>query len=247
MTITEKTVSEIATENPHSVRVFETLGIDYCCGGKRTLSDACAGLNVPMERVLELLATVGQEAGDAESIGWNKAALSDLIAHIVTKHHGFVRQETPRLDALLTKVVSRHGTTHPEVRQIASLFEAVSQEMSTHMLKEEQVLFPHIERMELAARDHKQPPAAFFGSVKRPVANMVADHDDAGAVLAQMRELSTGYAPPSDACPTFRALYQGLEDYEHDLHRHVHLENNILFPRAIAMEREEASGTSCDC
>ena len=133
-------------------------------------------------------------------------------------------------------MLARHGATHPEIAQIEELFAAVGQELSTHMLKEEQVLFPHIERMEEALRAERQAPPAFFGTVRRPIANMVAEHDDAGALLARMRELSNGYTAPAGACPTFLALYTGLEEFERDLHHHVHLENNILFPRAIAME-----------
>ena len=154
-------------------------------------------------------------------------------------HHGYVRRETPRISALLTKVISRHGGSHPEVKQIEELFTAVSQELSTHMLKEEQVLFPYIARMEAAFLDGQHLPPAFFGSLTKPIANMLADHDDAGAVLSRMRDLSSGYEPPADSCPTFRALYQGLLEFERDLHQHVHLENNILFARATAMESSE--------
>jgi len=235
--ITEKTVREIAVECPATVRVFETLGIDYCCGGRKSLRDACSSADVPLERVAELLAGAAKikEAGDDTL--WGTAWLDTLTAHIIGKHHGYVRQEVPRLKALLAKVMDRHGVNHPEVRQIDSLFAAIAQELATHMLKEEQVLFPHIDRLAAACRGHLEPPPAFFGTVERPIANMVADHDDAGAVLAEMRRLSNGYAAPEGACPTFRALYDGLEGFERDLHQHIHLENNILFPRAIELER----------
>lgn len=236
-TTTEKTVREIAIENPATIRVFETLGIDYCCGGKRSLSDACAHAQVPMERVLELLAGAGKHEDFEDAAGWDDARLASLTRHIVATHHDFVRNEIPRLQALLTRVINRHGDTHPEVAQIEELFLAVSQELSTHMMKEEQVLFPYIERMEAAVLAGQRRPPAFFGSVTGPISSMVADHDDAGALLIRIRSLSSDYTPPEGACPTYRGLYQGLLEFERDLHHHVHLENNILFPRAIEMER----------
>ncbi len=232
----EKTIREIAIENPSSVRVFETLGIDYCCGGKRTLNDACIRANVQLESVLDLVAKAGQHQ-PAEGAGvWNEARLSVLTDHIVKAHHDYVRRETPRITALLVTVIGRHGNARPEIRQIEELFTALSQELFTHMLKEEQVLFPYIAKMESAFLDGQSLLPAFFGSVTKPIANMLADHDDAGALLSRMHELSNGYEPPAGSCPTFRALYQGLQEFERDLHLHVHLENNILFTRAIEME-----------
>ncbi len=159
------------------------------------------------------------------------------MAHIVGEHHGYVRRETPRIAALLIKVVAKHGPAHPEVTEIEPLFVAIGQELSIHMMKEEQVLFPYVERMEQAVLAGETAPAAFFGTVKRPIANMVAEHDDAGALLSRIRALSNEFAAPAGACPTFVALYRALEEFERDLHHHVHLENNILFPRAIEMEQ----------
>jgi regulator of cell morphogenesis and NO signaling len=239
-TITEKTVREIALENPSSIRVFESLGIDYCCGGKRPLSDACSHANVDYDRVLELLETAKLDVQAPDTGGWKARPLAEIIAHIVAKHHGYVRQETPRIQGLLTKVLGKHGPAHPELAQIDELFSAISQELSTHMLKEEQVLFPYVEQMEAALLAGQPVPVAFFGTVKRPIANMVAEHDDAGALLAKIRSLSNGYTPHPGACPTFLGLYQGLEQFERDLHHHVHLENNILFPRAVEMEQSQA-------
>ena len=232
----DKTVREIAIENPSSVRVFETLGIDYCCGGKRSLNDACTRANVPLESVLNLLAEAKQDHPAKDAGVWNEARLSVLADHIVQAHHGYVRRETPRIAALLVKVIGRHGGSRPEVKHIEELFTAVSQELFPHMLKEEQVLFPYIAKMESAILDGQPLPPAFFGSVTKPIANMLADHDDAGALVSLMRELSNGYEPPAGSCPTFRALYQGLQEFERDLHQHVHLENNILFTRAVELE-----------
>ena len=237
MELIDKTVGEIAAECPASARVFEDLGIDYCCGGKKSLRNACSSGAIPAERVLELLENAARTPVKEEDASWNAAPLSALILHIVGKHHGYVRREIPRIETLLGKVVARHGAGHPEVIEINDCFATVAQELSTHLLKEEQVLFPYIERMEEAVAERVALPPAFFGTVERPIANMVADHDDAGAVLARMRQLADGYTAPEGACPTFRALYQGLAEFEKDLHQHIHLENNILFPRAIEMER----------
>lgn len=239
----EKTVREIAIENPSSVRVFETFGIDYCCGGKRSLNDACTRADVPLESVLDLLAKARPDQPTEDARVWNESRLSVLADYIVQAHHGYVRRETPRIAALLVKVIGRHGNSRPEIKQIEELFTAVSQELFTHMLKEEQVLFPYIARMESAFLDGQPLPPAFFGSVTKPIANMLADHDDAGALLSRMRALSNGYEPPAGSCPTFGALYQGLREFERDLHRHVHLENNILFTRAVEMETRATEPT----
>jgi len=236
--VIEKTVREIALENPSSIRVFEALGIDYCCGGKRSLTDACSRADIDIDKALAMLAQADHDNFKGDSGDWVIKPLSELIGHIETQHHGFVRRETPRLVGLLVKVHTKHGAAHPEIAQVEQLFYAMGQELSTHMLKEEQVLFPHIERLEKAIETGIPAPTAFFGSVARPIAHMTADHDDAGAILSQIRELTNQYAPPPGACPTFVALYRGLEEFEQDLHQHVHLENNILFPRAIELERK---------
>lgn len=241
----EKTVREIALEKPASVRVFESLGIDYCCGGKRSLREACLTANVTEERVLELLAQAapGSEE-DAEQ--WSHASFADLTAHIVSRHHEFVRRETPRLLALSEKVAVRHAKAHPELIALSDLFSAMARELSTHMLKEEQVLFPYLNSMEAAVVGGKPAPPAFFGSVRNPIAHMLADHDDAGTLLAQMSDLSGHYRAPADACPSYIALYHGFEEFERDLHQHIHLENNILFPQALEMEKASTSRAGDD-
>lgn len=236
-TISEKTVREIAIENPASMRVFESLGIDYCCGGKTPLSEACSRARIELDRVLELLTAADRVFPGPEEADWRGKPLGGLIAYIVGKHHALVRQETPRIASLLLKVAAKHGPAHPEIMQIEVLFTAIGQELSSHMRKEEQVLFPYIERMEEAASNGIPAPAACFASVQMPIANMVSEHDDAGGLLRNIRGLLNGYTAPSEACPTFLALYRGLEEFERDLHQHIHLENNILFPGAIELEQ----------
>jgi len=235
---TEKTVRDLVLENPAATRVLEKLGIDYCCGGDRTLDEACRAANLPMDQVLNSLAgakdapeTSGQDRD------WQREPLKNLIAHIIGTHHKFVREETARLAPLLEKVRSVHGKNHPELGQIQATFAALSQELTMHMMKEERILFPYIVRMEesVLQKQPLQPPP--FGTVENPVAMMIHEHDSAGAALRSMRQASGGYAPPPDACISYQTLYRALAEFEADLHQHIHLENNILFPRAVEMER----------
>ena len=225
----EQTVREIALANPATTRVFEQLGIDYCCGGNLPLSTACARANVSLEGVLGSLETCH---GAPEMNVPNDAALGDLTRHIIDRHHGYVRRESPRIHALLDKVCQKHGGSHGELLEIRTLFTGLDAELSQHMAKEERILFPYI-----GALAGPAAPAGCFGSVENPIAAMVADHEDAGGILSEIRALTNQYTVPDGACPTFRALYGALEEFERDLHWHVHLENNILFPRAISAER----------
>jgi regulator of cell morphogenesis and NO signaling len=235
-TAAETIVRKIALDNPASVRVFESLGIDYCCGGNLPLKDACLRANVSPDTVLKLLEDL-DAARQGTPDEWIDVPFAELTGHIVSRHHGYVRSEGPRLLALTGKVTSKHGAGHPELAEIGAIFAAVFQKLSIHMLKEEQVLFPFLNSMDAAHRSGQPLPAAFFGSVRNPIASMLTDHNDAGESVAGISTLSGGYRTPPDACPSYTALYSGLAEFERDLHRHVHLENNILFPRALEMEQ----------
>ena len=232
-----QTVREIAINYPQAVSVFEKLRIDYCCGGKRPLKDACERANVPVGKVMEQVAALETNDVSPEEQRWTEASLADLMAHIVDRHHRYVRDEAPRLEALLQKVVSRHGEAHPELGAVQETFGALAEELFAHMMKEERVLFPFVEQMEVASRTGGSGPVGCFPTVEFPIARMLGEHDDAGALLSQIRDLSSGFQPPDGACPSYHGLYQALEEFERDLHHHVHLENNILFPRAVEMER----------
>jgi regulator of cell morphogenesis and NO signaling len=233
----EKTVRELALENPAAPRVFEKLGIDYCCGGNQPLSEACRVANLPLDDVLDALEMAGETARSAQKDrNWVREPLSELILHINSTHHKYTREELARLAPLLDKVCSVHGKNHPELLIIRKTFLALAQELTTHMMKEEMILFPYVIRMEEAAIANEPALPAPFGTVQNPVTMMEQEHESAGSALRAMRQASSGYSAPPEACVSYQALYRALAEFEADLHQHIHLENNILFPRAIAME-----------
>jgi regulator of cell morphogenesis and NO signaling len=238
-TATSKTVGEIAAEMPNATREFEKLGIDYCCGGSRTLGEACAEAKISVEEALERLRESMTVPTPGSSRDWQKGLLADLIAYIQNTHHVFVRSECPRIQALCAKVVSVHGNTHPELLEVQEKFSQLAEELSMHMMKEEQVLFPHVVRMEECALAGEPAPPAMFGTVVNPVRMMMQEHDGAGDALRALRSFTSDYAVPNDVCISYRTLYEALRGFETDLHQHIHLENNILFPRAVAMEAKQ--------
>ena len=232
-----RTVRELASATPGAARVFEKFGIDYCCGGERSLAQACSAAKVNLQEVAEALEKPQTQSGDRD---WQKATLAELAEHIVAKHHEYVRQEIQRLIPLSAKVAGVHGKNHPEVEQIQSSFQSLAEELTTHLMKEERMLFPYIAQLELAAKSGNRLAASPFGTVKNPVRMMMMEHDSAGEVLRKMREVSKDYNLPADACMSFQMLYRALEEFEADLHQHIHLENNILFPRAVELEAKAA-------
>lgn len=235
---TEKTVRELVLESPAATRVFEKLGIDYCCGGNQSLEKACHAANLSMDKVLDSLEEAEQATRVNQKVrDWQKEPLADLVAHINGTHHKYTREELARLGPLFDKVCSVHGKNHPELLQMRAVFGGLTHELTMHMMKEEMVLFPYIVRLEEGVIEHQSVLPAPFGSVQNPISMMEHDHDSAGSDLRAMRETSQGYAAPADACVSYQTLYKALADFEADLHQHIHLENNILFPRAIAMEQ----------
>jgi len=228
-----KTVKELAVQMPGAARVFEKFGIDYCCGGNVPLSEACEKGGVCLEEALSSLENAQREPAPASD--WGQAPLAALAQHIVEKHHSFTVAETTRLEALFVKVCAAHFETHPELRGMQVKFTEMANELRTHMMKEENILFPYLAAMERAVIEKKPVPRAMFGSVENPVRTMMKEHDSAGEALRALRKASHGYAAPEDACVSYRELYKSLEAFEADMHTHVHLENNILFPRALEM------------
>ena len=235
-----KTVRELAVEIPNATRIFEQFGIDYCCGGKKPLDEACRAANLSSADVVAALEAASRER---RSYDLPSGSLAELIDHIVTTHHKFTREEIARLRKLLEKVCSVHGQNHPELRAIQGTFHDLSQELTTHLMKEENVLFPYIIRMEEAVTQHDPILPPPFGTVQHPIRMMTQEHDGAGDALRSIRSASHNFTTPVDACISYQTLYKALEAFEIDLHQHIHLENNMLFPRAIAMEEQTLAAT----
>lgn len=229
-----KTVRDFVLENPAATRIFEQLGIDYCCGGQKPLDEACSAAHVSIDDVLASLQAANSNAGAGRD--WQTAPLSELIDHITRTHHAFVRSEAPRILALLDKVCAKHGENHPELRQLRDIFSALAEELTSHLMKEEQILFPYLVQFEATSSSGAPAPHSCFGTVQNPIRMMMFEHDNAGGALREMRKLTSDYAVPADACISYRTLYEALKGFEADLHQHIHLENNVLFPRAIALE-----------
>jgi len=236
MSFTSETkVKDIALSNPAATQILEDAGLDYCCGGGKSLHEACLHADVPAEEILNRLRENSRDItpGDAN---WTLAPLSDLTRHIRERHHRYVREAIVRVQTLLEKVGAKHGENHPEITDIQRLFTEVGREMIMHMRKEEQILFPYIDALERAANAHGSVEPPFFQTVRNPIHAMMKEHDAAGELVKQIRKASSEYTAPADACTSYEALYQDLREFEADLHQHVHLENNILFPRAVEME-----------
>jgi len=231
--IVETPVRDLVLETPARARVFERLGIDYCCGGRQTLRDACQAANRSIGEVTAELERVESSAAETD---WRNASLADLAQHIVDKHHSFTQAEINRLTNLIVKVVVAHGASRPELARLQTIFAGLGEELTEHMRKEETLLFPYISELEEAARTGHRPPEPMFGTVQNPIAAMTMDHEASAQALEKMREMTDGYAVPKGACASYRALYQALPALAADLHQHIHLENNILFPRAIELE-----------
>lgn len=234
----EKTVRELATENLAATRVFEKFGIDYCCWGGQSIEQACRTANVRVDEVMKSIEAAARSApASPEDRLWQSESLADLIAYIKNRHHKYTREEIARLNPLFDKVCSVHEKRHPELLRMRDVFGGLAEELTGHMMKEEMVLFPYVIRLENAGTQKELVPSAPFGTVRNPVAMMVHEHDSAGEALRALRNASRGYAPPVDACLSFKTLFNALTVFEADLHQHIHLENNILFPRAIEMEK----------
>lgn len=226
------TVGEWVVERPARSRIFERLGIDYCCGGKQPLEQACRQKGLDTNQVIEQLTREGTEA-DTGQPDWSQAPLSELADHIVATHHAYLKSELPRLQAIVQKVASVHGERHPEMADVRGVFQGLKDELESHLMKEEQVLFPMVRQLEQAT----QQPSFHCGSIANPIRVMEHEHDGAGNALVALRELTRDYATPADACNTWRAMADGLRQLEEDLHVHIHKENNILFPRALRLEQ----------
>ncbi len=231
----EMTLAQIVTNNYKAARIFEKYDLDFCCKGNKPLRQACSekGLN-PSEINKELLNVEASASGmDSRFNSWE---LDFLVDYIINMHHRYVRDTIPVISAHSQKVLAAHGKNHPELSEIAEIFTAVYKDLRQHLIKEEEILFPHIKKLVKVKNKSMKYEAPYFGKIANPIKMMEAEHETAGDGLFEIRRLASNYVIPVDACNTFAVYFKELKEFEEDLHKHVHLENNILFPRSIELE-----------
>jgi regulator of cell morphogenesis and NO signaling len=227
------TIGEIVATDFRTAAVFDLFGIDFCCGGKRTFDEACRCAAVNPAEVQSALDALGPSADVEKDV--TEQRLDRLIDHITSTHHAYVRTAVPTIRAYLAKLIDVHGARHPELRRVAVCFDVLSTDLAQHLLKEEQVLFPYVRELYATTGGERHYPSP-FGTVENPIRMMEREHQKAGEQLRVIRELTHGYTAPDDGCTTYAVCMAELHRFERDLHRHVHLENSVLFPRAIVLE-----------
>ena len=233
-------VGQIVADNYQAAALFSKYGIDFCCRGNRSLEEVAKKNDISLEELLQNLENL-ESGSTGDQIDFQTWDLDLLADYIEKTHHRYVRKRIPEILPYLTKVVKVHGMDHPELLEIANEFDASAKELNAHMQKEEVNLFPHVRKM-VQARDMEQHLVEpDFGTVRNPIQQMMAEHDQEGVRFRKIRELSADYTPPSDACQTYRVTFAMLEEFEQDLHRHIHLENNILFPKSAELEKSFGS------
>lgn len=223
---TETPVAELVNDRPARARVFERLNIDYCCGGDHSLAEACQNQDLDPDTVVQMLSALADAPSSTDATDWTQASLGALIDHIKSTHHAYLRRELPRLEKLLTRVVQAHGREVRWLDPVLEIFQTLKPDLETHMMSEEERVFPTIRALE----EHGSSDLD-----DRGIEQMIKEHDQSGAALERLRELTNDYTPPENACPKFRAALDGLREFEADMHRHVHKENHILFPRARSL------------
>lgn len=235
-TLTQRTVADTVSENYALATVFKRYGIDFCCGGGRTIEEACSKKGVDSAELLGALAQAAERSG-APASDPREWEVSFLVDYITNVHHRYVREQIPALLAFSRKVAKVHGAGSPELIEIAGLVHELAGELEAHLADEEEKLFPYAKQL---SKDGDRDASNGTGEAKRPLSDaigqMMAEHDRAGDIMKHIRELTNGFQPPEHACNTYRALFSTLEDFETDLHRHVHLENNVLFPQVVDLE-----------
>ena len=237
MNITQETkVAEAVSENIKTAHIFKKYGIDFCCGGGVSITKACEKKNVKLEDLMQELANIDKQGGSAHN--YNDWELDFLADYIINTHHKYVTENLELLEAYTEKVARVHGENHPPLLEIRHLFLSAKDELTSHMQKEERILFPFIKKMVQAKKENTTLEPIQFGTVNNPIEMMEHEHEAVGNIFKQISELSFAYTPPEWACNTFKAMYAKLEEFESDLHVHIHLENNILFPKSIVLETE---------
>lgn len=234
MELTENnSVGALVAQDYRVAEVFAKYKIDFCCKGGQSINAACKSKSIDPERLIQELKSV-METNSPQNINFSSWPVDLLVDYIEKKHHRYINQKTPLLQAYLKKIASVHGAAHPELLEIQELFTTSAQNLAAHMKKEELILFPYIKKL----ANSETTTAAHFGSVVNPIEMMKVEHNDEGERFARISELSNAYSLPTDACATYSVTYEMLKEFESDLHQHIHLENNILFPAAIRLEKK---------
>ena len=236
---TATTLAALVDQHPSLARELERRGLDYCCGGRRSLADSCAAAGLdPKATADELLATITS----VEPAPWTSFGAAELIDHLLETHHRYLWDEMPRLSALVEKVAGVHGGRHPELADIRQCWDEIRADMEPHLMKEERVLFPMTRELAAShATAGGEAPAFHCGTLRNPISVMLSEHDRMGELLARMRRLTDGYQAPADGCASYTALFAALMQFEMDTHLHVHKENNVLFPLVVRLEAEAAA------
>ncbi|CAN5482298.1 hypothetical protein BH11BAC3_BH11BAC3_39160 [soil metagenome] len=233
----DETLGQIAAKDLRKAEIFKKYGIDFCCGGKKTVKEACAEKGLDVTKIEQELQQA-DKALSSRPIPYNEWPLDFLADYIVNTHHSYVKKTLPELVSYATKVADVHGQQHPELNKIKRLVDDVNAELSSHMVKEERVLFPYIKELVLAKSKQQVQQAAHFGTVQTPINMMEMEHELVGKNMDEIRTLSKNYTVPPDGCASYSLLYKMLDEFENDLHLHIHLENNILFPKSLDLEQQ---------
>ena len=235
----DETLGEIAAKDLRKAEVFKKYGLDFCCGGKKTVKQACSEKGLDVTKIEQELQAADKNISTARPVPYNDWSLDFLADYIVNTHHNYVRKSLPDLRSYSIKVASVHGANHPELLEIGKLVEEIYQELSSHMVSEETILFPYVKHI-VASKNNAATSVKFrdYDSIKTPIDMLEMEHESVGKSLETIRELSDNYALPEDSCASYSYLFNKLDEFENDLHIHIHLENNILFPKAIKLEKE---------
>lgn len=240
MNITESNIiGNIVAGDYRAAKVFKTHNIDFCCNGNRTIGEACTEKNLNPDELLAELTSALEDTKETTT-DFNAWPLDLLADYIEKTHHRYVESKITEIKPYLEKIMKVHGERHPELVEINEIFNQSAGDLAMHMKKEELVLFPRIRKMIESKISHTEMPPAHFGTVQNPIAMMMSEHDNEGENFRKISALSDGYTAPEDACNTYRVTFSLLKEFEEDLHKHIHLENNILFPKAIELEKEFA-------
>lgn len=233
----DETLGQIAAKDLRKAEIFKKYGLDFCCGGKKTVKQACAEKGLDVTKIEQELQQADKNP-TTRPLPYSDWSLDFLADYIVNTHHSYVRKSLPEIRGYAIKVAQVHGSSHPELPAVQQLVEEVARELTSHMLKEEKVLFPYIKDLVAANNTERPSQTAHFGTVQNPINMMELEHELVGKNLEEIRMLTNNYTLPDDACASYSLLFRMLEEFENDLHLHIHLENNILFPKALEIEKK---------